>query len=128
MQFINKAMSRVLIVGALLCLCISDSVGPRLLPLPNLVTFAANATRTIIAASQSPSHDQEHNPHMEMWVGTQYRSRDRSDHAQQIAEIGGNSLLLHIPHRVTVQSAFDSFKIELPFLQTAPGRAPPQVT
>lgn len=127
MRIVNEAISRVFIVSALLCLCVSDSVGPRLLPLPNLAFVATNAKQTKIAASQSPSHNHEHSPHMEMWVGSQYRSRDRHDHPQQAAEISGTFLLYPILHSVAVLSNFESFKVELPFLETAPGRAPPQI-
>jgi hypothetical protein len=72
----------ILILGALGSLCVSDSAGPRLLPLPN--PTPAEATVSFSAenfASPAPQSG-ERTAYMAMIAGLQYRPRDSHQQTQ----------------------------------------------
>jgi hypothetical protein len=70
----------ITVLGALFCLCASDSAGPRLLPLPALnIAVAGNpcASKSGNGASRTPTPGNEPTAHIEILGGCQYRGRDR---------------------------------------------------
>ena len=77
-------MRLMLITGALLALCISDSVGPRLLPLPASHIIKAAAQSQLsggTAASPKPAPTKGSGPRMEMAAAPQFRA---GSHQQQV--------------------------------------------
>lgn len=75
----------VIIVGALLVLCVSDNVGPRLLPLPSLPELASTPKQTDRGrvVSRSPSQGRTTGARVEMVSAPQGRaaSERQSPHA-----------------------------------------------
>lgn len=74
----------VVIASALFCLCISDSVGLRFLPLPNLIASSAAASNGDFSTSRSPRPPTEQTAHIVMLAGSHYRTGDRY-HSVQVA-------------------------------------------
>ena len=69
--------ARILIIlGALVSLCVSDNVGPRLLPLPTVSEPASTLGpyERGQAASRTPSHGRSHGARVEMVSAPQSRS------------------------------------------------------
>jgi hypothetical protein len=121
----------LLIIGALISLCLSDTVGPRLLPLPvsELVTTASAEGQPgpELAASRTPSPTKGSSPRVEMAVTA--HSRAGADHKQVQAAA-------HNPHSVLEAPAdiiLDTLNAYQPLYSLAaqvsrpPGRAPPRL-
>lgn len=75
----------LLIIGALISLCLSDSVGPRLLPLPVLqvVTASPGGQQGIEpTASRVPSPTKGSSPRVEMAAAPQNRASGGHQHVQ----------------------------------------------
>lgn len=117
-----------LVVGALFCLCLSDSVGPRLLPLPNLsgALNLSSSPNDGSSASRTPNSGKEINPHIEMLASSQYRVRDRHYHVQLATHAPQDPLqpqcltLARVPE-VYVPLEFNAGSFSIPA-----GRAPPR--
>ena len=79
----------LLIIGALISLCLSDTVGPRLLPLPvsEAVTIASDEGRQGIepAASRAPAPTKGSCPRVEMAATAQNRAGADHKHVQVAA-------------------------------------------
>ena len=123
--FLRRA---ILVVGALLSLCVSDSAGPRLLPLPSLSVpltvngFAANSdTHT----SPTPNRNREPNTYFQMVAGSQYRARDRHCHAQPIAHAPEASVDLKPSSFTTSTETYAHLIFRTASLSIPTGRAPP---
>jgi hypothetical protein len=76
----------ILIIGALLSLCLSDTVGPRLLPLPvsEIVTVASAEVHqgTEFAALSAPAPTKGASPRIEMAATAQNRAGADHKHGQ----------------------------------------------
>ncbi len=117
----------ILILGALGALCVSDSAGPRLLPLPSpTITKETVSFFTADFASPVPQSS-ERTAHMAMIAGVQYRPRDRQQHFQPATPTPEQSSYapliefqyIHRLQRITKPKAV-SLSIPL-------GRAPPRL-
>lgn len=70
----------VIFAGALLCVCVSDSTGPRLLPLPAASLSLASSTflsESGACASRTPNRNKDSNSYLQMVSGSRYRARER---------------------------------------------------
>lgn len=119
----------ILVVGALVCLCISDSAGPRLLPLPAPTLVVAVKSVSLISspcASQIPGPSREPSPYFEMVTGSQYRARDRHHHTQPATHAPQASLPqppIKLADSPVTHTALDYNAVSL---SIPPGRAPPR--
>ena len=120
----------VFVIGALLCLCASDSAGLRLLPLPafsdvTLSTFPLDSRGS--RASRSPSSNREPNAYLEMVAGSHYRVRDYQSTGQTATHSPELFCKLQpTPVAITPEtSAILGFKS--PHLSIQRGRAPPRL-
>lgn len=130
--FANSAgtvwMRAILVVGGLLSLCISDSAGPRLLPLP--LTTPTVATSSFYPnsnphASRIPGPNREPTPHFEM-VGAQYRARDGHHQVQLATHAPQTSLQLQLVNLAGTPSTYAPLDYKALSLSIPSGRAPPQ--
>lgn len=118
----------LLVFGALLCLCASDSAGPRLLPLPALNvtstvrTFSPDST----GASRRPSPNKEPNVYLQMVAGSQYRARDYQSDAQPATPALQASCQLQANALATAPETYASLKFKSAPLSIPAGRAPPR--
>jgi len=120
----------ILVVGALLSLCVSDSAGPRLLPLPApsvplaINGFSANSdTRT----SPTPNPNREPNTYFQMVAGSQYRARDRHYHAQPATHAPEASVDLKPGRLTTTTETYAHLIFRTASLSIPTGRAPPRL-
>lgn len=82
------AAARLLIIlGALVSLCVSDNVGPRLLPLPPVSELASvpGAFDRRLAASGAPAQDKTEGARVEMTTAPQSRSGAHRQSSQAAA-------------------------------------------
>jgi hypothetical protein len=117
----------LVIAGALFSLCISASVGPRLLPLPNL-SFAASfkpALNTAFSSSRTPGNTKQ-NAHIQMSAGSQYRTRDRDQQVQVGAHATQTPLSFASLIRTCIRSVYQPFNFKTPSLSLSSGRSPPK--
>lgn len=120
----------ILIVGSLLSLCLSDSVGPRLLPLgdgfPISITKAASSYDSA-GASHAPAPKTERSTHIAMASASQYRSGEWQQESQ--SPISGPEFSL--PHHLfTVSLTFEIdvlLRAHSDFASIASSRAPPRL-
>lgn len=120
----------ILVVGALLSLCVSDSAGPRLLPLPAqgvpvaVNGFAANRdSRT----SPTPNPNREPNTYFQMLAGSQYRARDRHRHVQPATHAPEASVDLKPSSSTTTTETYAHLIFWAASLSIPTGRAPPRL-
>jgi hypothetical protein len=84
----KQAAARILIIfGALVSLCVSDNVGPRLLPLPPVSELASvpGASDRRPAASGAPAQDKTEGARVEMVTAPQSRSGAHRQSSQAAA-------------------------------------------
>jgi hypothetical protein len=119
----------IFVIGALFCLCVSDSAGPRLLPLP-----APSISPTLRAfspergnwASRTPSPNKEQTPYLQMVGGWQYRARDYHYHAQPATHAPQGFCRLQQSNLVTTPETYAPLNFKTPSLSIPTGRAPPR--
>ena len=117
----------ILVLGAVGCLCVSDSAEPRLLPLPSPTTAE---TKVLFSASDFASpvpQSSERTAHMAMIAGVQYRPRDRQQHVQPATPALEQSSYIPLItfktiHRLEGITKPKSVSLSLPI-----GRAPPRL-
>lgn len=123
-------MRLIFIIGALVSLCISDNVGPRLLPLPSsqVITLAVQSRLgSGSAATRIPAPTQGSSPRVEMAVTPQYRAGDR--HQQVLPATHAPQVGLEPPVNI-LQEAPNNYRplFSLVALVSVPaGRAPPRL-
>lgn len=128
----SKGLSRrqraLVIAGALFCLCISASVGPRLLPLPNLciVPGVKPALNTAFSSFQTSGNTQEQNAHIQISAGSQYRTRDRNEQLQIRAHATHTLLSFTSLIRTCIRPVYQAFNFKAPSLSLSSGRSPPK--
>ena len=120
----------IFVVGALLCLCVSDSAGPRLLPLPAPSVSATLATFSLDSggarASRSPSPNKEPNAYLQMVAGSQYRGRDNQYHVQPATHAPQTSCQLQPNNLATTPETYAPLDFKSAPLSILAGRAPPR--
>lgn len=119
----------ILFVGTLLCLCVSDSAGLRLLPLPApVLTLAAGALphESESCASRTPSPNCGPTTYLQMVAGSQYRARDRHYHVQPVTHAPVAACQLQPSCLTITPETYASRNLETPSLSIPTGRAPPR--
>ena len=124
--FLQRA---ILVVGALLCLCVSDSAGPRLFPLPTAGTNTELGEFSFDGCSYvsgNPDQNREPNAYLQMVAASQYRARDCHHHGQQAT---------HAPHGfcqpqpsslTTTPDTYAPLSFKTKFHSIPTGRGPPR--
>ena len=117
----------ILILGALGSLCVSDSAGPRLLPLPNPTTAEATVSFSTSDFASPVPQSSERTAHMAMIAGVQYRPRDRQQHIQPATPAPEQSSYIpliefHCIHRLEGITKPKAVSLSIPI-----GRAPPRL-
>lgn len=121
----------LLIIGALISLCLSDTVGPRLLPLPvsEIVTTASVEGQQGIeaAASRVPSSTKGSGPRVEMAATAQNRAGADHKHVQVAAHAPQG--VLEVPADIILDglSAYQPHYSRTAQSSRPPGRAPPRL-
>ena len=117
----------ILILGALGSLCVSDSAGPRLLPLPNPKTAEAAVSLSAADLASPAPRSSERTAHMAMIAGLHYRARDRQHHIQP-ATLAPEQLSNVPPtESQSVRQLDDAANPKAAFLSIPKGRAPPRL-
>jgi len=119
----------ILVIGALACLCVSDSAGPRLLPLPATTLIIADNSNSLISspcASRIPGSSREPSPHFEMVTGSQYRARDRHHHVPIATHVRQASLQLRPINLAGIPVTYCPLNHNTVSLSIPKGRAPPR--
>ena len=120
----------ILFAGTLLCLCVSDSAGLRLLPLP-----ASNGPHDVelsllasgVSTSRTPSPNKEsNNTYLQIVSGSQYRARDRHYNAQAATHAPATSRLLQPSDRAIIPETYAPLNFKTALLSKPKGRAPPR--
>lgn len=116
------------IAGALFCLCMSSSVGPRLLPLPNLFITSSFrlALNTAVSSAHTPGNPKEQSAHLQMSAGSQYRTRDRYQSVQVGAHAPETPLSLTASTGTYVRPVYRATNFKIPSLSVSSGRSPPK--
>ena len=116
------------IAGALFCLCVSASDGPRLLPLPNLSMVGSSelALNTAFSSSRTPGNTKEQNAHLQISAGSQYRTRDRHQQAQVGTHAPQTLLSLTSSIKTCVAPVYHAAYFKIPSLPVSSGRSPPK--
>jgi hypothetical protein len=122
--FLTRA---VLIVISLLCLCLSDSVRPRLLPLPNAAVSVSGLLNFVDGpqALSAPSKEKETTPHLAIASTSQYRAGERHQHSHQVVQGPGFSLQ-YLPVRSNSHCTDALVKTSAGSVSIPSGRAPPR--
>lgn len=119
----------ILVVGALLCLCVSDSAGPRLLPLPAPcvpLAFSAFLPNSGACASRTPSPNREPNTYLQMVASSHYRARDRHHQVQAATHAPESSYQLQPSNLATTPETYAPLNFRTTSLSIPTGRAPPR--
>ena len=119
----------VLVIGALLCLCVSDSAGPRLVPLPALsVTLEARSfsPETGANASRIPTPTRGPNAYLQMVAASQYRSRDYHCHVQPATHAPQAFCQTQPGNLATTPDTYAPLIFKTATLSIPTGRAPPR--
>jgi len=126
-RFNSSVLRRaILIITALGSLCVSDTAGPRLLPLPTPEASAQSTSASSVDfVSPSPNRDDEPGEHMAMTAGVQYRQRDRHQHTQTAAHSVQQLLELPVTESLQFHLLHSIPKSKPAFLSIHTGRAPP---
>ena len=126
--FANRA---ILVLGALLCLCVSDSAGPRLFPLPAVagVKVEAEAFSAETSAGISQTRDQKRETHayLQMVAASLYRTRDCHSQGQLATHSPTSSCQSQSTDLITTPETYAPFNRKTQFLSVPTGRAPPQL-
>jgi hypothetical protein len=119
----------IVVIGALICLCASDSAGLRLLPLPALsaLVVSSSSRDDNPGASQSPSRKNDGNTHIEM-LASQYRSREGDNHEQPATHDFQASLHLQPTNLAGAAIVYAPLNANTPSLATPAVRGPPRFT
>lgn len=117
----------ILILGALVSLCVSDSAGPRLLPLPNTITAASTVSFSSSEFVLPAPQNSERTAHMAMIAGLQYRQRDSHQHTQPatIAPEQASNVpptQIQTAHQLNRDRRIKAVSLSIPI-----GRAPPRL-
>jgi hypothetical protein len=118
-----------LVVGALLCLCVSDSAGPRLVPLPALPVVHSFETLPVNrdhSFTRTPSPPKGPNAYIEMLVGGQYRARDRHQNTPTATHTPAASLQLKPGILKSTPNTYTPVDFETASFSVPTGRAPPR--
>ena len=120
----------LLIIGALVSLCLSDGVGPRLIPLP--VSEAATASADVQqgnapAASRMPSPINGSAPRVEMAGTAQNRAGARHQQAQTATHAPQGMLEAPAVIILKVRGAYGSLLSFTAPVSRPPGRGPPRL-
>ena len=119
----------LLIAGVLVSLCVSDNVGPRLLPLPPIagVSSVSGPVYDGLARSPAPSHDRAGGARVEMLSATQRRAGAERQSPQVAAHSPKFELVVPShPHSLRGESYPPSAESPAPFSRPK-GRAPPRL-
>lgn len=116
----------LLILGALGSLCVSDSAGPRLLPLPNPTTAEATVSFSAADFASPAPQSSERTAHMAMIAGQQYRVRDRHQHIQPAILAPEQSSNIPPTEAQCIAQVDDLPNPKAAFLSIPKGRAPPR--
>lgn len=119
----------ILVIGALLCLCVSDSAGPRLVPLPALsLVFPVSAfsLETGPSALQTPTPSREPSAYLQMVAGSQYRPRDYHHHSQLSTHTPQAFCQLQPSNLATTPETYAPLSFKTAPLSKPTGRAPPR--
>lgn len=119
----------ILFVGTLLCLCISDSAGLRLLPLPDpglRLAFSALPHESESCDSRIPSPNKAPKTYLQMVAGSQYRARDRHYHVQPATHAPVAFCQLQPSSLTTTPETYAPLSLGTPSLSIPTGRAPPR--
>lgn len=118
----------IVVAGALVCLCISDSAGPRLLPLPPTLIVVVNSFSLASGpcASRIPGPNREPSPHFEMVARAQYRARDRHHQVQPATHAPQASLQLQPINLARTPVTYAPLDYNTVSLSIPSGRAPPR--
>jgi len=120
----------LLILGALVSLCLSDSVGPRLMPLPVSEVVAASAGAKLcdeFAASRAPSSTKGLITRMEMAATAQNRASARHQQMQTATHAAQGMFEAPAVSILKIHGAYAPlFSFATPVLRP-PGRAPPRL-
>jgi hypothetical protein len=120
----------LLIIGALISLCLSDTVGPRLLPLPvsEIVTaFAEGQPGIEPAASRAPSPTKNSSPRVEMAATAQNRAGADHKHVQAAVHAPRGVLEAPPPIILYALNAHQPLYSLTAQVSRPPGRAPPRL-
>lgn len=126
----TRTWRALLIIGALVSLCVSDGVGPRLLPLPlshGDIAYAEARQGFDPAASRAPAPTKGPGPRVEMAAAPQNRAGAGQQQVQVAAHAPGG--VFEAPARVVVGVAAEYrplSPVAAPALRP-PGRAPPRL-
>ena len=119
----------LLILVVLVSLCVSDNVGPRLLPLPPIAVAASTPGPADhgLARSPAPSHDRAGGARVEMLSATQRRAGAERQSPQVAAHSPKFELVVPSrPHSLREESYPPSAESPAPFSRPK-GRAPPRL-
>lgn len=118
----------LLVVGALLCLCVSDSAGPRLLPLPgpsSTIAVSVFPADNCPSASQQPSPERESNTYNKIVAGSQYRARERHHHVQSATPAPQTFVQPQPTNLASAPTIYAPFNFKSPSISLPTDRAPP---
>lgn len=116
----------ILVVAALVCLCVSDSAGPRLLPLPALAPISARdfCSHVSDCTALVPSQKKKPCTYIEM-VASQYRAREGDNHEQPATHNFQASLNLQPTNLARAAAVFAPLNVNTPSLSAPVVRGPP---
>ena len=120
----------LLIIGALVSLCLSDGVGPRLMPLPvsDAATASAEAQQGIDpAASRAPSPKKGSGPRIEMAATAQNRAGARHQQAPTATHAPQGMLEAPAVIILKVRGAYGPLLSFTAPVSRPPGRGPPRL-
>ena len=117
----------ILILVALGSLCVSDSAGPRLLPLPTPPISEQRVVSPSGAFASPSGHSSERGVYMEMVAGIQYRPRDRHQHEEPSTRAPEQSMLVPLIDIQRVNLLEQLPKPKPASLSRPKGRAPPRL-
>jgi hypothetical protein len=119
----------ILVLGALLCLCISDSAGPRLFPLPTAGTnpeVSESSLQGCAYASRTPDQNREPNAYLQMVAASQYRARDCHHHGQQATHAPHGFCQPQLSSLTTTPDTYAPLNFKTKFHSIPTGRGPPR--
>jgi hypothetical protein len=121
----------LLIIGALISLCLSDTVGPRLLPLPvselGTTASAEGWAGPEPAASRTPSHTKGSSPRVEMVATAQIRTGADNKHVQVAVRTPRHVLEAPTDILLDAPNAYQPLYSLTAQVSRPQGRAPPRL-
>lgn len=120
-----------IVLVALFCLCVSDSAGPRLAPLPNPAVIVSPGRNMLPEAgcfgfsSQLPDQNKEPHAYLQIVGGSNYRNRDHHHDPQPVAQEPQAPYELQLTKLATTPRSYlpRSYKTAPPSVHK--GRGPP---